>query len=130
MHSRTRHPFKNSSNSMDPNNFSSYDDEIGNALSNQRETMLDDIHSQVGHLKNIATGISEETRRSRQILSRFDQRFDDTSSLLDSTIDSMRNMISNGTTQNSCYLALFIVFVVLLLWWIYSFTTGPDNTSL
>ena len=115
---------------MDPNNFSSYDDEIGNALSNQRETMLDDIHSQVGHLKNIATGISEETRRSRQILSRFDQRFDDTSSLLDSTIDSMRNMISNGTTQNSCYLALFIVFVVLLLWWIYSFTTGPDNTSL
>ena len=85
-------------------------------LENQNDAQIGALAGKVSALKDISSQISIHIKGDNKMLDELDSSFDHTGNLLGGTMKRLGAMASSGGGGNILYLAMFVMFVLLLLW--------------
>lgn len=86
-------------------------------LERENDKYLSDLQSQVAGLKSLTIDIEAEVTSQNQFLSNeMESKFGGATELLNLTMNKLGVMIQTGS-RHMWYLALFIIFIFILLWW-------------
>mmetsp|Transcript_19994 Transcript_19994/g.32795 ORF Transcript_19994/g.32795 Transcript_19994/m.32795 type:complete len:131 (+) Transcript_19994:145-537(+) len=84
---------------------------------NDRE--IADLSSKVSVLKNLTIDINREVNEQNSFLDNMDGQFSGVGNILKGTMNKLNEMVKTKSSQHLCYLALFIVGVVLFLYYLF-----------
>ena len=93
----------------------------GNAYQNdymeqQNDEQINLIAGKVGQLKELSIAIGSHVKEDNRLLGDLDNSFDSAGSLLSGTMKRLGSLADSGGNRPMLYLALFVIFVLLLVY--------------
>mmetsp|Transcript_15187 Transcript_15187/g.26030 ORF Transcript_15187/g.26030 Transcript_15187/m.26030 type:complete len:130 (+) Transcript_15187:66-455(+) len=85
-------------------------------LEQENERHVSDLQSKIGLLKSLTIDIGNEVRDQNRMLDNMDNEFGSAENLLKGTMQRLNKMIKSKSGRHMCYLMLFVVFVVVLVY--------------
>lgn len=102
------------------NNKSSINDTNANILEQQNNERMNELANHVALLKGLTIEIGNEVREQNSLLDNMNDGFTNTRDLLQNSLRRIGSMLEQGGTKHMCYMVLFCVGVMMLLWWLMS----------
>ena len=99
---------------------SSIHDTNANILEQQNNERMNELANHVALLKGLTIEIGNEVREQNSLLDNMNDGFTNTRDLLQSSLRRIGSMLEQGGTKHMCYMVLFCVGVMMLLWWLMS----------
>mmetsp|Transcript_49875 Transcript_49875/g.87099 ORF Transcript_49875/g.87099 Transcript_49875/m.87099 type:complete len:133 (-) Transcript_49875:114-512(-) len=75
-----------------------------------------DLGEQVELLKGLSQDINQEVKSQNSLLDGMSAQFGSTTQMFKSTIGKLGVMLNSGSSNHMCYLAFFVVFVFLVIY--------------
>ena len=85
-------------------------------MEQQNDEQINLIAGKVGQLKELSIAIGSHVKEDNRLLGDLDNSFDSAGSLLSGTMKRLGKLSSGQGSGTMCYLAVFVLFVFLLLW--------------
>jgi len=86
-------------------------------MEQQNNERIDLLADQVSQLKSLSVAIGDEVSEQNNMLDSMDSGFASTRDLLGSTINRIGTMLGATSSKHMFYLAGFVVFVMIFLYW-------------
>ena len=86
-------------------------------LIQQNDGLQDELLAKAQQLRMIVTDIGSEVSEHNKILGDMQSNMGKTDSLLGRTLGKLTDMSSSGGSKHMCYMVLFFMFMVFLLYW-------------
>ena len=102
------------------NKSSSINDTNANILEQQNNERMNELADHVALLKGLTIEIGNEVREQNSLLDNMNDGFTNTRDLLQNSLRRIGTMLEQGGTKHMCYMVLFCVGVMMLLWWLMS----------
>jgi blocked early in transport 1 len=101
-------------------NKSSINDTNANILEQQNNERMNELANHVALLKGLTIEIGNEVREQNSLLDNMNDGFTNTRDMLQNSLRRIGSMLEQGGTKHMCYMVLFCVGVMMLLWWLMS----------
>eukprot|EP01128_Nolandella_sp_AFSM9_P005923 TRINITY_DN2961_c0_g1_i1.p1 TRINITY_DN2961_c0_g1~~TRINITY_DN2961_c0_g1_i1.p1 ORF type:complete len:122 (+),score=18.28 TRINITY_DN2961_c0_g1_i1:47-412(+) len=95
-----------------------YRDTSSQLLQEDADRGINQLADTVSMIKRGVEGISIEIRKGDPLLDDIDEGMVSASDLLKQNMEKITTLISEGSTKHICYLAMFVVFVFLFLYYL------------
>lgn len=115
---RMRASGRNGKSSTTNNN--NNNDTNANILEQQNNERMNELANHVALLKGLTIEIGNEVREQNSLLDNMNDGFTNTRDLLQNSLRRIGSMLEQGGTKHMCYMVLFCVGVMMLLWWLMS----------
>ena len=99
---------------------SSINDTNANIMEQQNNERMNELASHVALLKGLTIEIGNEVREQNSLLDNMNDGFSNTRDMLQNSLRRIGSMLEQGGTKHMCYMVLFCVGVMMLLWWLMS----------
>ena len=99
---------------------SSINDTNANILEQQNNERMNELANHVALLKGLTIEIGNEVREQNSLLDNMNDGFTNTRDLLQNSLRRIGTMLEQGGTKHMCYMVIFCVGVMMLLWWLMS----------
>ena len=86
-------------------------------LEAQNDAVIDQLFQTASQIKNYSQTINRQAREQNELLSGMGTQMDKTQGLLGKTMGKMKAMMAQGGSKHMCYMVLFVVFILWLLYW-------------
>ena len=86
-------------------------------LTEQNDAMQNELLAKARQLRSVVTVIGDEVSEHNRILGGMQDNMDKTDSLLGTTLGKLTEMGKHGGSKNLCYMVLFFIFIIFLLYW-------------
>jgi len=90
-------------------------------LEQQNNDRINELSEHVSRLKSLTIDIGNEVQEQNSLLDNMSDGFQNTRDMLQGSLRRIGTMLEQGGMKHMCYMVLFCVFVMLLLWWLMSF---------
>ncbi|KAL1916841.1 uncharacterized protein VTP21DRAFT_5545 [Calcarisporiella thermophila] len=88
-------------------------------LESQNEERIKGLHDKVSTLKSLTSLIGEEIRESNKFLDTMGEQFQNTGTILSSTMTRFKRMAAQQSGFTLCYLILFLVFSIMFMYYFF-----------
>jgi|TARA_B100000524_G_C23581911_1_gene345700 blocked-early-in-transport protein 1 len=85
-------------------------------MENENDAHIGLLAGKVSQLKQLSIDIGSHVRDDNRMLNDLDGNFDSASSLLNGTMKRLGSLVGSKDSRHMLILALFVVFVFLLMW--------------
>ena len=92
-----------------------------NILESQNNERINELSSQVEHLKRLTIDIGNEVGEQNRFLDGMGDGFSNTRDLLAGSLRQIGTMLESGGAKHMCYMVTFVVFTMVFLYWIITF---------
>mmetsp|Transcript_73874 Transcript_73874/g.175845 ORF Transcript_73874/g.175845 Transcript_73874/m.175845 type:complete len:169 (+) Transcript_73874:89-595(+) len=99
-------------------------------IEGQNDSMIEDLESKVGVLKDITLKLGKEAKESNSFLETFGLDFDKASALMKDTLGKLKVIVSKSGNSHMCYMMLFIVFIFFLMYALRKLGGGGSSRTL
>ena len=89
-----------------------------NILESQNNARISELSEQVARLKGLTIDIGNEVREQNSLLDNMGDGFSNVGGMLAGSLARMGVMMERGGAKHMCYLVVFVVFVMVLLYWL------------
>lgn len=89
-----------------------------NILESQNNARISELSEQVARLKGLTIDIGNEVREQNSLLDNMGDGFSNVGGMLAGSLARMGVMMERGGAKHMCYLVVFVVFVMILLYWL------------
>eukprot|EP00474_Spongospora_subterranea_P009592 CRZ10050.1 hypothetical protein [Spongospora subterranea] len=96
--------------------FRQQEEQKAHDLENENDELVGNLNLKLDQLKHVTVELGRETREQNQMLEGLNSSMSDASSLLSSTVKKLGDMVSKTSNRHLWYLALFILFVFLVIY--------------
>ena len=86
-------------------------------LEAQNDAVIDQLFQTASQIKNYSQTINRQAKEQNELLSGMGTQMDKTQGMLGKTMGKMKAMMAQGGSKHMCYMVLFVVFVLWLLYW-------------
>lgn len=86
-------------------------------LEAQNDAVIDQLFHTASQIKNYSHTINRQAKEQNELLSGMGSQMDKTQGLLGKTMGKMRAMAAQGGSKHMCYMVIFVVFILWLLYW-------------
>ena len=86
-------------------------------LQSENDLQINNLAGKVSALKDISIQIGNHIKEDNRLLGDLDNSFDSTGNLLGGTMKRLSRLAQSGGGCHMTYLAAFVMFVFLLMWW-------------
>ena len=86
-------------------------------LTEQNDNTQNELLAKARQLRSVVTVIGDEVSEHNRILGGMQDNMDKTDSLLGTTLGKLTEMGKHGGSKNLCYMVLFFLFIIFLLYW-------------
>lgn len=93
----------------------------------QNDDEIDRLNEKVGLLREISVAIGREAKEHNQLLDTMESDMGNTQGLMGTASAKLTHMMNTGGSAHMCYLACFMVFVFLVIYWMMS--RGSDDNG-
>jgi hypothetical protein len=70
----------------------------------------------VSAIKNITKGMTNQIKEDSTVINKLDSGFDKTKMMIGKTLGKLDNMISRGSNSMGCYIILFTIMLLAILY--------------
>jgi blocked early in transport 1 len=98
----------------------SINDTNANILEQQNNERMNELASHVALLKGLTIEIGNEVREQNSLLDNMNDGFSNTRDMLQNSLRRIGSMLEQGGTKHMCYMVIFCVCIMMLLWWLMS----------
>jgi blocked early in transport 1 len=102
------------------NNHKSINDTNANILEQQNNERMNELANHVALLKGLTIEIGNEVREQNSLLDNMNDGFSNTRDLLQNSLHRIGTMLQHGGTKHMCYMVIFCVSIMMILWWLMS----------
>lgn len=92
-----------------------------NIMESQNNERINELSEQVARLKGLTIEIGNEVREQNSLLDQMQEGFANTGDLLSGSLRKIGTMLQTGGAKHMMYMALFIIAVFILLYWMMKF---------
>ena len=85
-------------------------------IEDDNEDYINELQRSVGELKNITLQINSYVNDEKEVLGKMDNNFGFTNNMMANSIIKIENLLKSKVGKTSCYLALFIVSIFIILY--------------
>ena len=86
-------------------------------LEAQNDAVIDRHYQTASQIKNYSQTINRQAKEQNELLSGMGSQMDKTQGLLGKTMGKMRAMAAQGGSKHMCYMVLFVLLILWLLYW-------------
>ena len=97
-------------------NYSKLDATYQESMNAESEKSIDDLSLKIDELKNISIGIRGYINNEKKILNDIEGDYTKTDQMMNFTMKKLDVIMNSKAGRISCYLTMFVVFFLLLLW--------------
>ena len=108
-----------------PSSRSGYNETAQNLLESENDAKIDNLADKLSMLKNFSLEIQAEVEEQNDMLDGMGDKMGSAQALLNGTMAQLGKMLESGGNKHMCYLILFVVFILMLLW--YVIKTGSNS---